>query len=421
MKKLAFNTGIPMPVTTTETCKKHKNVFMQEIHLPSGEITTVCPQCVNEDIEKKDREMVESRLRKIQEVETIGLFERESDLNEELLGATFSNFETENISEKKMKAFGEQIASYYENGGNGNTIFLGSSGVGKSHIAISILKQLNKFHKDFRIEKSVLFISVESLMSRIKDSFKNKESRYTEDNMFRLLTSVDYLVLDDLGTESKMSKKADDANNWVQQFLFKVLDHRNITIITSNLSENEMRGLYNSKLVSRIFKGVGKKLFEVPSNVQSKRRAEFKETIPFEFEFEEQEENVSNENIEPIPVVIPVSVDSEDKLSRLLVGDKSLPVLKEEDKTSDTGTIIVEEEPTQSTEEIPDEWKQREGETDEEWVARLEKLNEEMEKQKQRELIKEGEIPDEWQQQEGETDEEWVARLEKLEKELGLV
>ena len=408
MEKLDYQTqlNIPKPTTTDKKCFKHKNTFMQEIVLPNNSKKIVCPLCVSEKIQDEDKIKVDARLRKIKEVETIGLFERESDLNPELMEANFNNFLTENTSEKKMKSFGEQIATYYEKGGNGNTIFYGGSGVGKSHIAISILKQLNKYHKDFRLDKSVLFISVEALMARIKDSFKNKESRYTEENMLKLLTSADFLVLDDLGTESKMSKKVDDANNWIQQFLFKVLDLRDTTIITTNLSENDMRKLYNDKLVSRIFKGVGQKSFEVPVYIQSKRRDSLNSSIPFEFHFEEDELPATISRIEPVIEtdlvgnVFAVSEEYSDKLEPQIPKEKPIEnfasdIESENDRQNQKNDNLEPSQPDtairpyisvytigfddprmkvenlRDKSDLPEQWKAYKGETDEEHLERI--------------------------------------------------
>ncbi len=266
-------------------CPIHKEVKTNIVIIPKGinkgKRHEVCPRCVVEGISQEEQEKVRMKLKVFEENETIALFERESDLSEELDEADFSTFEVANDNENRMKFFAEQVERYYEQGGSGNTLFMGNSGVGKSHLAISMLKRLNKYHKDFHQNKSVLFISVEAMMGRIKNTFGMKESLpYDEENTIRLLTDVDYLVLDDLGTESKMSRRIDDSNDWIQRVLFKILDKRNTTIITTNLTESEIRKIYNNKLVSRIFKNSNNKIFLAPTSISDKRKLR-QLSIPF--------------------------------------------------------------------------------------------------------------------------------------------
>lgn len=134
-----------------------------------------------------------------------------------------------------------------------NTIFSGVPGVGKSHLAMSMLKAINE---NFSPYGSCLFISVNDLMRLIKDSFNNPESKYTETNMVHLLTKVDILVLDDLGSETSFKRDIREASEFIQQVLFGVLNARERTIITTNLNSDELRKIYNPKIISRIFKGV---------------------------------------------------------------------------------------------------------------------------------------------------------------------
>lgn len=71
--------------------------------------------------------------------------------------------------------------------------------------------------------------------------------------MTRLLTKVDLLVLDDLGSESSMNRdKA--ASDFVQRTLFGILNSRKRIIITANLNAIELSNMYNDKLASRMEK-----------------------------------------------------------------------------------------------------------------------------------------------------------------------
>ena len=108
-------------------------------------------------------------------------------------------------------------------------------------------------------EKTALFVSYSHVVRLIKDSFNNRDSMYTQNNMMSLLTSVDLLVIDDIGSENN--------SDFSEELLTDVLDGRMSTIITTNLSSGELRGSatksgrYAPRTASRMFKSIGKKAF----------------------------------------------------------------------------------------------------------------------------------------------------------------
>jgi len=82
-----------------------------------------------------------------------------------------------------------------------------------------------------------------------------------------LLKRVDYLVLDDFG-------KGDQAQ-WKKDFMYTLLDARDKTIITSNLSGAEMKKIFDASLVSRVAKGSKDLSFKYPQDSEDRR------TLPF--------------------------------------------------------------------------------------------------------------------------------------------
>ena len=136
----------------------------------------------------------------------------------------------------------------------GNTIITGPPGVGKSHLCYSLARAINEGYNSKEDAKRVLFVSIAEIVTRIQSGWQYKHSDFTEQDALKLLTSVDYLFIDDLGTESAMTSQKREANNWVQTFLFKIFDKRETTIINTNHTGKELAQIYNPKLVSRIGK-----------------------------------------------------------------------------------------------------------------------------------------------------------------------
>ena len=123
-----------------------------------------------------------------------------------------------------------------------NLFFYGTVGTGKSFLSGCIAKEL--------IENghSVIYFSAVRLfeaLSQISFDYKNKEELHS---MYDDLYRCDLLIIDDLGTEL--------TNNFVTTQLFSCLNERHVrrkhTIISTNLSLEELRNRYSDRIFSRI-------------------------------------------------------------------------------------------------------------------------------------------------------------------------
>lgn len=257
---------------TDEYCSKHGQQSM--IMLMNHE--SFCPLCVQEKKRQRNNDIVFAGAFKQYRRGFYEVLRKDSVLDDEdLWAASFDNYETEegSESEKNLKK-ARQIAGRYLNRNYGaNTIITGPPGVGKSHLAISMLKGVNEHIKP---NAACLFISINELIRLIKDSFNYKGGRYRESRMVTFLGQVSLLVLDDLGSEASFKRETREASEYVQQVLFGILNKRKRTIITTNLSSDELSHIYNPKLLSRMYKGVVKNdgiiKFE---NTEDKRMVKF--------------------------------------------------------------------------------------------------------------------------------------------------
>lgn len=123
-----------------------------------------------------------------------------------------------------------------------NLFFYGTVGTGKSFLSGCVAKEL--------IENghSVIYFSAAGLfetISRLSFDYKNKEELH---GMYENLYECDLLIIDDLGTEL--------INSFVTSQLFSCLNERQIrkksTIISTNLSLEELRNFYSDRIFSRI-------------------------------------------------------------------------------------------------------------------------------------------------------------------------
>lgn len=215
-----------------------------------------CPLCAAENKRQRDNDIMLKSVYRDYRRDFHGVLYNDSILDDpELMTASFDTYEAAAASESANNAhLAKQIAyQYLDRNRKFNTIITGAPGRGKSHLALSMLKAVNEHIKP---DASCLFISVNQMFRLIKDSFNNKQSRYTEAYMIDLVGRANLLVLDDLGSEASFRRDNTEASEYVQQTLYGILNQRNRTIITTNLSSEELTRIYNPKLLSRMYKGI---------------------------------------------------------------------------------------------------------------------------------------------------------------------
>ena len=169
------------------------------------------------------------------------------------------NFETNNLeifSKKVDEKRGTSPARYMENTVLENAYnfvasfdlkfenlyLFGNSGLGKTFICHCIAKKL------LDRGKTVLYLTALRLFKVLEDYRFNRDSLNEPDEMVEAMDSVDLLVIDDLGSE--ISTRVTESG------LFDIINHRLVTrkstIISTNLSINELKAQYTERLSSRI-------------------------------------------------------------------------------------------------------------------------------------------------------------------------
>ena len=193
---------------------------------------------------RETAELVQMKRRR----ETYDVLMRDSLIpDEDIEVANFKSFIAEpNSKEREALEFAVNIAKRYLAGEQFTTVFGGEVGVGKSHLAISILKFLNEQALKSGELKRYLFVSMNRLFDDIKaHEFKNQDDWVTK------IKSADMVVFDDLGRESSLDKQAGD---WAQRLIFQLFDNKQPKIITTNLTDRDMAFIYNKGNASRILK-----------------------------------------------------------------------------------------------------------------------------------------------------------------------
>jgi DNA replication protein DnaC len=201
-----------------------------------------CEQISKEDdvIQKEMSDWLKQR----QAEKKMEAFKKDSIINPKLMKSTLSNFNPENESQQKALQISVNFVRTFDINESRNLIFIGSPGLGKSHLSAAISKAIvQKGHTS-------IFISVPKLMTKIKNTY-NKDSEYSEADVLKALETVDLLVLDDVGAEKT---KEDNGLSWAKTKMFEIVDSRigKHTIYTTNYTGEELIRIYGERDFSRM-------------------------------------------------------------------------------------------------------------------------------------------------------------------------
>lgn len=230
-------------VKIDKICQKHG----EQMYAVGPNQVEVCQACGKEEIEKEQKELQDTYWKQEderREKKRLDVLFNSSIVNAELKNATLGNYEVTTVKQKEMLTAAKRIVDEYVDGATNNVLFLGPAGVGKSHLAYGIIKSVSD-----RTKKHAMFIKLPELLARIRNDFGNEAN--TEQKWIARLSKIPFLVLDDLGQEK--------ISDWSKSILFSILDNRNCTIITSNLSSSaDIESVYNQAIMDRACKGVDK-------------------------------------------------------------------------------------------------------------------------------------------------------------------
>lgn len=122
-----------------------------------------------------------------------------------------------------------------------NLIINGPTGVGKSHIAVGILKYCYELKYS---RNSVCYTTSFGLANKVLATWNNSD--LNEDDVLKEYTEIDLLVIDDLGYDDS-GKKAEIIN----KIIYRRHENQKSTIITSNLKTNQVLEYMGSRTSSR--------------------------------------------------------------------------------------------------------------------------------------------------------------------------
>ncbi len=237
---------------TNRTLVEKKLALLAENGFPTDYLQPIytCAMC-------KDTGRIENDYCPCFQQASISLLYRQSTL-ENILQT--ENFDTFDISFYSKEADGTHPHSPYENmctilektksfvetfdKEGGNLLFYGETGLGKTFLSNCVAKAL------LDTQHTVLYQSAIHLFEDVLGDVIMKKGQNPDNRaIYRYLYSCDLLIIDDLGTEF--------TNNFVSSELYDILNTRmrekKSTIISTNLSLQELNDRYSVRITTRIF------------------------------------------------------------------------------------------------------------------------------------------------------------------------
>ena len=144
-----------------------------------------------------------------------------------------------NMNFNKIKNYAENFSkdTYY------NMLFMGTTGIGKTHLSTAVAKCVIDRHFD------VLYVTATGMMGDFEQKRFGNSAIDGDAGETDRYYSADLLIIDDLGTEI--------ANQFTATCLYDVINtrimKRKSTIISTNLKTDEIRKRYWDRITSRIF------------------------------------------------------------------------------------------------------------------------------------------------------------------------
>nr|DAX57911.1 MAG TPA: Replicative helicase [Caudoviricetes sp.] len=235
-----------------DICEKHKIQLIKILRTND----VLCRLCESERIHSENQIKVNKLVDAEHERERKFYLERFSLYDDVLKNATLDNFDTPTEKETEKLKFAKKICREWASGARNNVVFQGEAGTGKSHLAFAMMKALSETTKEIAI-----FINVTDLLMKIKADFSQEEF------LVNKIASAKFLVLDDLGMEKD--------SDWSFGILYNILNKRANTIITTNLTAQEIQKRYGRPFMSRLMKGVDNEHLMVFNDLKNKRKDYF--------------------------------------------------------------------------------------------------------------------------------------------------
>jgi DNA replication protein DnaC len=253
-KLLLMGDGKPMPrlKKLTEQAEARRKALLEQHGFPADflQLKFHCPDC-------KDTGYIENEKCHCFKQAIVDIVYSQSNIKTAIVRENFNTFSLDYYSgdyiepsvrmspRDNIKKVVEVCRNFIDNFGNeyNNLLLYGNTGVGKTFLANCVAKEL--LDRAF----TVIYLTAFQLFDILeKNKFAKGDESYEFRNQFDYILDCDLLIIDDLGTELN--------NSFVNVQLYLCINERFLrrksTIISTNLSLDNINTIYSERVFSRI-------------------------------------------------------------------------------------------------------------------------------------------------------------------------
>lgn len=256
-KIMLEKTGIIELEETCEGTEKEPHIKVHKQHnTRTGE--TYCPSCLLSEREK------EQLKKDIKNIDSVILGNKKSYLkrfslvnNVKIFELGFKSYKVSNQEQKEIVADLRLLTNKINTNNENFNIFIGgATGRGKTHLAMGVVNNVNEIANSYTVDgkgKRCVCINLNLLASKLKESY-NDPQKPQETYYKNIMKKADVLLLDDLGAEIGGVNTKKEAQDYITNVLYEVMDAREdkTTIVTSNLTWEQITKKYDSRFISRL-------------------------------------------------------------------------------------------------------------------------------------------------------------------------
>jgi len=223
-------------------CIKHNVAYTSTNYI--GDHWTECPKCMIEIRDAEAKKQIERDKQAALEREQrrwaakIG----SAAIPERFKDRTLDSYVAKTSGQKKALAFAKEYAENFDQvmRTGRSAVFVGKVGTGKTHLAVGIALSI------MQQQKSPVFVTVQRLIRRVKDSWRTKEE--TETEVINAFALPDLLILDEVGVQF--------GSEFEKQVLFDVLNERyeklKPSILLSNIPSEQLSDYLGERVTDRL-------------------------------------------------------------------------------------------------------------------------------------------------------------------------
>ena len=222
-------------------CSKH-GYYVSTNYI--GNYWTECPECMTLVKKKKEDEEKDKYIRQEQErIQRRWMSKiKGAAIPERFKDRTLDSYVAQTSGQQKALAFAKEYAENFDQviKTGRSAIFVGKVGTGKTHLAVGIALSI------MQQQRSPVFVTVQRLIRRVKDSWRTKEE--TESEVINAFASPDLLILDEVGVQF--------GSEFEKQILFDVLNERyeklKPSILLSNIPSEQLSDYLGERVTDRL-------------------------------------------------------------------------------------------------------------------------------------------------------------------------